>query len=244
MSREDAVLVLKTGDALPPVKAARGDFAAWIAKGMGVAEDALAVANVHEGDPLPDPASLSGVIVTGSPAMVTDRADWSEASAAWLAPIVEADALPVLGICYGHQLLAHALGGEVGANPNGREMGTVEVRHDATAIADDPVLTGVVEPGHMSHVESVLRPPADAQVLGTTDLEAHAALRFGPRQWGVQYHPEFDRDIMQGYIEARREVLVREALDPDALIERTVETPVLTTILERFGAFAGRSRAT
>ena len=240
MARDDALLVLKTGDALPPVKAAHGDFAEWIAKGMGVDEDALAVANVHEGDALPDPASIAGVVVTGSPAMVTDRADWSEASAAWLAKVVEADALPVLGICYGHQLLAHALGGEVGANPNGREMGTVEVRHDAAAIADDPVLTGAVEPAHMSHVESVLRPPSDARVLGTTDLEVHAALQFGPRQWGVQYHPEFDRDIMQGYIEARREVLTSEGRDPDAMIARAVETPVLTTILERFAAFAAR----
>ncbi|MGB0618929.1 MAG: glutamine amidotransferase [Myxococcota bacterium] len=240
MAREGAVLVLKTGDALPPVKAARGDFAEWIAKGMGVAENALAVANVHERDPLPDPSSISGVVVTGSPAMVTDRADWSEASAAWLAKLVEADALPVLGICYGHQLLAHALGGEVGANPNGREMGTVEVRHDVDAIGDDPVLTGAVEPGHMSHLESVLRPPSDARVLGTTDLEAHAALQFGPRQWGVQYHPEFDRDIMQGYIEARREVLTKEGLDPDAMMGRAVETPVLTTILGRFAAFAAK----
>ncbi len=229
MARDGSVLVLKTGEALAPVKAARGDFHEWIAKGMGSSLDEILVANVHLGDPLPDPSAISGVVVTGSPAMVTDREDWSEASAAWLAGIVETDAVPVLGICYGHQLLAHALGGEVGANPNGREMGTVEVRHDAAAIADDPVLIGRNEPGHVSHLESVLRPPADAR--------AHAALRFGPRQWGVQYHPEFDRDIMTGYIEARREVLTSEGFDPDAMIGRAVETPVLASILERFAAF-------
>ena len=239
MARDGSVLVLKTGEALAPVKAARGDFDGWIAKGMGLSEDALVVANVHTGDRLPDPSAIAGVVVTGSPAMVTERAEWSEASAAWLAKVVERDALPVLGICYGHQLLAHALGGEVGANPNGREMGTVEVRHDTTAIVDDPVLIGANEPGHMSHVESVLRPPSDAQVLGTTDLEAHAAIRFGPRQWGVQYHPEFDRDIMQGYIEARREVLTSEGFDADAMIGRAVETPILTSLLARFAAFVG-----
>lgn len=233
------MLVLKTGEALAPVRAVRGDFHQWIAKGMGVAEEDLLVANVHAGDPLPDPASITGVVVTGSPLMVTDRADWSEASAAWLAGVVEADALPVLGICYGHQLLAHALGGEVGANPNGRELGTVEVRHDTAAIADDPVLIGANEPGHMSHLESVLRPPSDAQVLATTDLEAHAVLKFGPRQWGLQYHPEFDRDIMQRYVEARREIVAGEGLDPDAMVENAVETPVLTSTLERFAAFVG-----
>ena len=66
-------------------------------------------------------------------------------------------------------------------------------------------------------------------------------LQFGPRQWGVQYHPEFDRDIMQGYIEARREVLTKEGLDPDAMMGRAVETPVLTTILGRFAAFAAKA---
>lgn len=243
MTRDGSILVLKTGDALTPVKAVRGDFDEWIAKGMGVAEDEVTVANVHLGDPLPDPASIAGVVVTGSPAMVTDRADWSEASAAWLARLVEADAMPVLGICYGHQLMAHALGGEVGANPNGREMGTVLVRHDTAAIADDPVLTGAVDPGHMSHLESVLRPPPDAQVLATTDLEDHAVLRFGPRQWGLQYHPEFDRDIMQRYVEARREVVASEGLDPDAMVESAVETPVLTSTLVRFAAFVRKASA-
>lgn len=237
MARNGSILVVKTGEPPAPVKAARGDFTEWIAKGMGSSPDDILVANVHLGDPLPDPSAISGVVVTGSPAMVTDRADWSEASAAWLARIVETDAVPVLGICYGHQLLAHALGGEVGANPNGRELGTVEVRHDAAAVAGDPVLLGVSAPGHMSHSESVLRPPTDAQVLATTDLEAHAVLKFGPRQWGLQFHPEFDRDIMQRYVEARREVVAEEGLDPDALIGNAVETPVLTSVLERFAAF-------
>ena len=50
--------------------------------------------------------------------------------------------IPTLGICYGHQLLAHALGGEVGDNPNGREFGTVTVELTAEA-ADDPLLGGL-----------------------------------------------------------------------------------------------------
>ena len=233
MAREPAVLILKTGDALPAVRAVCGDFELWIARGLGVELDSVEVASVHKGDALPDPSRFGGVVVTGSPAMVTDRADWSEASARWLAGVVEADATPVLGICYGHQLLAHALGGEVGANPNGREMGTVEVRHDADG---DPVLQGSAAPGHMSHVESVLRPPSDAAVLATTDLEAHAALRFGPRQWGVQYHPEFDREIMQRYVEARRNILVEEGFDPDSIIDGAVETPQLTGVLTRFAS--------
>ncbi len=229
-ARGDEIVILKTGETLPPVKSARGDFEDWIAAGLGSERERIAVCAVHRGDPLPEAAAISAVVVTGSPAMVTDRADWSEASARWLAEIVESDRLPVLGLCYGHQLLAHGLGGRVGVNPRGREMGTVDVRIEG----DDPLLATGVEPAHMSHVESVLEPPTDARVVATTEQEAHAAIRFGPRQWGVQFHPEFDREIMQRYIEARREVLVTEGLDPDAMVAAVVETPVLGSLLARF----------
>src|SRR5262245_61079370 len=94
---------------------------------MGLAKSDVEVAAVAQGDPLPAPESPAGVVVTGSSAMVSHREPWSELTAEWLARAVELGT-PVLGICYGHQLLAHALGGAVGRNPRGREIGTVEVR--------------------------------------------------------------------------------------------------------------------
>ena len=236
MMTENPIAVLKTGEALAPVKAACGDFEDWIAEGLGRPLAELLVISAHEGDGLPEAASLSGVVVTGSPAMVTAREDWSEAAAGWLGAIVERDTVPVLGLCYGHQLIAHGLGGEVGVNPRGREMGTVEVELSATAVREQPLFESGRFPGHMSHVESVLVAPSDARVLATTALEPHAALQFGPRQWGVQFHPEFDREIMWRYVEARRQVLVAEGLDPDEMIAATVETTRLRQVLERFAS--------
>jgi GMP synthase (glutamine-hydrolysing) len=238
---EGSILILKTGEAPPQVKRRYGDFEDWIASGLGKPLESVEVASVYKGDSLPSVDSILGVVITGSPAMVTERADWSEASARWLAKIVESDSVPVLGLCYGHQLLAHALGGEVGPNPNGREMGTVEVTFHfegaEMAVEHDrptPIFEAGVFRSHMSHLESVLRPPEDAEIVAHTALDPHAVLVFGPRQWGVQFHPEFDRKIMQGYVEARREILESEGLDPDAMIAAVVETFPITGVLARF----------
>jgi GMP synthase (glutamine-hydrolysing) len=239
--KDESILILKTGEAPPPVQRRYGDFEDWIAQGLGRPLDSLEVASVYKGDPLPSVDSIRGVVVTGSPAMVTERPDWSEASARWLAKLVEADRIPVFGICYGHQLLAHALGGEVGANPKGREMGTVDVtfhrgEREGAGASDGPppIFEAGVFRGHMSHVEAVLRPPEGAEILASTALDPHSVLVFGPRQWGVQCHPEFDRKIMQGYIEARRDILVGEGLDPDTMIAEAAETFAITQVLARF----------
>lgn len=228
--------MLKTGEALPEVKAACGDFEAWIARGMGcsIAPGEVEVAAVHLGEALPEPDCLAGVVITGSVAMVSHREPWSERAAAWLAGVVARDAVPVLGLCYGHQLLAHALGGRVGPNPRGREMGTVAVRFAPANGALAPLFEAGVYRAHATHVESVLRPPPGAQVLAQTDQDPHAAIRFGPRQWGTQFHPEFDADILRRYVEARREVLAAEGRDPDAMLAAIEEAPELARVLERF----------
>ena len=243
MADSKPILVLKTGEALPPVKAACGDFEEWIARGMGrsLSPGEVEIAAVYLGDALPAPDRIAGVVVTGSLSMVSAREPWSERAAAWLAEIVADDGVPVLGLCYGHQLLAHALGGEVGPNPNGREMGTVEVHFaPAPSAASFSALSPLFESGtflgHNSHLEAVLRPPRGAQVLARTALDPHAVLRYGPRQWGTQFHPEFDAEILRCYVEARREILASEGHDPEAMLAEIAETPDLARVLERFAA--------
>ena len=111
-------LIVETGQ---PVRSMRryGGFPHWIRVAAGLEAGETVVANVERGDALPGREGFAGVIVSGSAAMVTDRADWSERSAEWLREAAH-EGLPLLGICYGHQLLAHALGGVVSYNPAGR----------------------------------------------------------------------------------------------------------------------------
>jgi GMP synthase (glutamine-hydrolysing) len=229
------LLVVKTGRALAGTRARRGDFHQWIAAAMGWTEARFRVVEVHEEAPLPEPGSVAGVVVTGSPAMVSDRAPWSVRAGEWLAGAVAAR-VPLLAICYGHQLLAEALGGRVGMNPRGREMGTREVELVDGAGADP--LFGTLPrrfAAHTTHLESVLELPSGARRLAANPADPHQAYAVGERAWGVQFHPEFDADVMRGYLGERREVLAAEGLDPDRLLREVRECPESAGLLRRFG---------
>jgi GMP synthase (glutamine-hydrolysing) len=228
------VLIVKTGGTMPEVRARRGDYEAWIAAGMGLSPADVDVAEVADGAPLPAADAPAGVVVTGSSAMVSQREPWSERTGEWLARAVERGT-PVLGICYGHQLLAHALGGTVARNPRGREIGTVVVRSLAPA-RRDPLLGvwGDEGPAHVTHVESVLALPPGAVRLAESDRDPVQAFSVGDRAWGVQFHPEFDADTVRAYLLARTEKVRAEGQDPEALLAEIRESPGGPRILRRF----------
>jgi GMP synthase (glutamine-hydrolysing) len=235
-------VILKMGSTLPSLRSRRGDFEDWIIAGLGLAREEVVVIDVPQDLPLPALNGHAAVVITGSHTMVTERKDWSERAAEWLRDAVAAG-VPVLGICYGHQLLAHALGGEVADNPNGREFGTVEVRLE-NAARDDPLLDGFPEliRVHVGHTQSVLRLPAGAVRLASNKWDANQAVRFGRTAWGVQFHPEFDTEIVREYIMHHRAVLAAQGQDPDALIESTTEYEFGPQLLRKFTEIARAGR--
>lgn len=229
------LLIAKTGATLDACARRCGDFEDWFIRGMGLDPAEARVVNLHEGEPLPGMHEVSGMVITGSHAMVTDRAAWSEALAAWLAEVAVPAGLPVLGVCYGHQLLAYALGGEVGYHPVGPEVGTVPVRLKPTA-AVDPLLGVLPEAfsAHVTHAQSVLRLPPGAVHLAGNAFEPHHAFRVGERAWGLQFHPEFDADIMRTYIEVRAAKCEHPERDWDAIRASVRDTPESASLLRRF----------
>ena len=226
-------LIIETGLPVAPMRR-HGGFPHWIRVAAGLHRDDAVVVDVRSGGELPSREAFAGVVVTGSGAMVTDREDWSEATAAWLREAAGAG-LPVFGICYGHQLLAHALGGGVGDNPAGREMGTVEVELLPPA-AQDPLLGALPArfPVQVTHLQSVLRLPEGAVPLARSALDPCQAFRWGVAAWGVQFHPEFSTTHMRGYIRARKVELQREGADPDAMLAAVRATPDGRRVLRRF----------
>lgn len=235
-------LILQTGRPAASMRR-HGSFAHWIRVAAGLGHDDVVVIDVagpdeNGGESLPSREGFAGVIVTGSGAMVTDRLPWSEASAAWLRDAAHVG-LPLLGICYGHQLIAHALGGEVGYNPAGREMGTVDIDLQPDA-SDDPLFAGL--PSRFvvqaTHLQTVLALPEGATLLATSTQDTACAFRWGQAAWGVQFHPEFSTTHMRGYVRARREALAGEGLDA-AFVEKSIRaTPCARRLLRRFVSIA------
>lgn len=228
------LLIVKTGQTLPALRSSGEDFEDWIIRGLGISAGRVKVVNAYLDEPLPSLDEVAGVLVTGSPAMVTDHAPWSERCAKLIRNAVELT-VPVLGVCYGHQLLAYACGGEVGYHPQGREMGTVEI-DNSPAAQRDTLFSKLPSRflGHTTHSQSVLRLPEGAVLLASSAHDAHQAFRVGENAWGVQFHPEFDARIMRGYIAERREVLVAEGYDIELLNAGVFETPEATNLLQDF----------
>jgi GMP synthase (glutamine-hydrolysing) len=226
------ICVLVTGDPVPRAQQRVGGFADMVRAGLrGAWPGGFVDVDARTAEALPGSQQFAGVIVTGSAASVTERAPWILRAEEYLARAVEQNQA-VLGICFGHQLLGQALGGRVERNPRGREMGTVKL----TIVDDDPILDRSIEPAlaHATHVDSVTVAPASARLLASSKLEPHAALRFGERAWGVQFHPEFDAQVMADYIESRRELLAEEGRDVSAMLAGIAAAEAGRLVLERF----------
>jgi len=228
------ILIVKVGSAASVIGADKPDFEDWFIEGLDVGPELVRVCVPNDGEALPDPSEISGVVVTGSSAMVTDKAEWSERTAVWLRAVVTAQ-VPVFGICYGHQLLAYALGGVVGDNPNGREIGTVDI-HLNDLGKQDALLGGL--PTHFlaqaSHSQSVLKLPEGAHVLASNKMDEHHAFSFGSCVWGVQFHPEFGTEYIHALIGDREAMIRSEGIDVEMLRSQVRETPLAYGLLKRF----------
>jgi GMP synthase (glutamine-hydrolysing) len=228
------LLLLQVGHTFEEIARERGDYDVWFQRALGRSDADFRVLRAFAGEPLPANFDFAGVVVTGSWSMVTDREPWSEASAEFLREAA-ARQRPILGVCYGHQLLAQAFGGCVDFNPSGRHAGSAQLELTAQA-AGDPLFAGFSSPllVQVSHSQRVLALPPGALLLGHCVRDPYHAFRLGENCWGVQFHPEFDAEVSRRYIELRRQKILDEGLDPDALIASVRESDHGARLLARF----------
>lgn len=228
------ILILQTGDAPSDVRQANGNYDRMFLAAAGLAPDRVVVIHLPSGSRPDEPQAYCGVLITGSAAMVTERLAWSEFAAQWLRTAM-AEQIPIFGVCYGHQLLAYALGGKVDFLDGGMELGThpIELLPDAQ---DDPLLAAMPRQfaANLIHSQTVVSPPAGATVLARSARDPHQILRYRPNVVTTQFHPEFTAGVMQDFLQEmaqqqpdRQPELARIGLD-------IADTPDSESLMARF----------
>lgn len=233
-SQAQPVLILQTGDAPEMIHQRHGNFNTMFLTQSGLTQEQTETVHLPSGMLPRSPKAYCGVIITGSPAMVTEKHSWSEAAAGWLRNAMD-DGLPVYGACYGHQLMAYAFGGEVGYHPEGLEAGTLEITLTDAARQDN--LLGTLPSSFMAnltHYQSVLTPPKTAQILARSRQDAHQCLRYGPNAFSTQFHPEFTGAIMRSYLEMYAERFPEKRAGFLEMLKPVSDTPFSLQILKTF----------
>ncbi|MFJ3464239.1 glutamine amidotransferase [Achromobacter spanius] len=226
--------IIQMGRPPEDLRQAQGEQSDWMLAALDDPDLPVQVCKPHDDEPLPAWDDVSGAVLTGSRSMVTDREPWSERTAEWLRGAHDAR-LPLLGICYGHQLMAHALGGVVDFHPQGREIGQHPIDF-CKDVGDDALLGALPQRflANLTHEQSVLTPPPGAEVLARSRHDPHQVLRYGPSAWSVQFHPEFSPALMSACLSRRAPVFEAEGHDVAAMVAGLVPTHDARQLLRTF----------
>ncbi|MEM9739511.1 MAG: type 1 glutamine amidotransferase [Pseudomonadota bacterium] len=181
------------------------DYPEMFANLIGQANSRLSFDSVTlvDGAPLPDPGTLDGVLITGSPSGVYDPEPW-------IPPLMDfirwtaASRIPQVGICFGHQAMAQALGGKVVKSEKGWGIG----RH-TYAIENQQAWMGEVVPPEfslaVSHQDQVTLPPPSAEVTARSEFCPFAGLSYAQGSAiSFQGHPEYSDAFASALYESRR----------------------------------------
>ncbi|USZ72435.1 type 1 glutamine amidotransferase [Natronosalvus halobius] len=185
---------------------------------------------VDEGD-LPETYDYDAVIVSGSGASVYGDEPWIPPLLEWVDEAIDRD-LPVLGVCFGHQLLAHVLGGRV------EPMGEYEIGYrEIERVGDSQLLSSLPDRflAFTTHSDEVTKLPPGAELTAENDYSIHG-FRAG-HVFGVQFHPEYDRATAERITREKDLPEERIAAVLDGITEENVVTAADAKVL--FDNFLG-----
>ncbi len=199
--------ILQTGHAPEEVLGSLGDYDAMFARLLGGAGFEFQTYNVVDMEFPGSPQEADGWLITGSKHGAYE-------DHAFIPPLedlirdVQAAGRPMVGICFGHQIIAQALGGKVVKYDGGWSVGRTEY-----------TLHGQEMALNAWHQDQVVTLPEGAEVVGQSDFCSNAALLYGDTIWTIQPHPEFGAEMIGGLIDHRGRGVV-----PDGQLEAAAET--------------------
>jgi len=226
------IFIIKVGSTFEEIVQEYGDMEDWI---VNYIDDLnVAVVDIQKSETLPEIEECSGVIITGSHTMVTQEFSWSLSIEKFIRMLFT-NKVPLLGICYGHQLIAKSLGGTVDYHEKGMELGCVSIQKHIYA-KNDLIFKHLplAFDAHVIHSQSVIKLPKHALILASNTFENTHAFKLEPCTWGVQFHPEFDDYIMRSYIyESAKMKSIDESHKSD-LLSSVKNTPRANEIIPLF----------
>lgn len=218
--------IIETGQAPEAIRSDWPDYPAMFESLLSPHLPGWTYSAVHlsQGETLPDPASLDAILITGSPAGVYD------AHLSWMAPLMDfirwaaAAETPQIGICFGHQAIAHALGAKVGKSDKGWGIGrhVYGITAPQSWMGDTPLVTFSLGVSHQDQVQSLA---PGAVLVAASDFCDHAAIAY-PAQNAISFqgHPEFSPKFNCALYGIRKGKALPTDLVDEA--EESLKTPV------------------
>jgi GMP synthase-like glutamine amidotransferase len=191
--------ILETGSPPPPLQERFGSYSAMVRELLGPKHE-FATFEVRNGELPADAKSCGAYVITGSASGVYDGDGWIHRLKDFVRGASGQSAM--VGICFGHQLLAEAFGGQVIKSPRGWGIGLQRYDvHERAAWMDDA--RSIAVPA--SHQDQVVKLPADARVLGGNEFTPYGIIEYPQRRaMSLQSHPEFSPEYAAALIELRR----------------------------------------
>ena len=187
--------------------------------------------DVIGGDALPSPGDHDAYLITGSRHSAYDDLPWIAPLGALVRDLVDAE-VPVVGVCFGHQLIAHELDGEVARAEAGWGVGV----HEASVVAQRPWMAPSTDRFRLivSHQDQVVRLPKGSTLLATSDHAPIAAFEIGSAL-GFQGHPEFHPAYASALMAARRGRIPADVITKgEATLTAPADHATVTSWLGRF----------
>lgn len=225
--------IIQTGEVPAPLRPQFGAYAPMFTRmfdeaGQGFEYEAVPV---YDGAAFPDAATLDGILITGSAAGVYDDFAWLEPLRAFIRAAYAANT-PMLGICFGHQIMADALGGEVRKSEKGWGLGrhTYAVKSRPDFLATDLPALSIA----CSHQDQVIVPPREAEAFLGSEFTPNAGLVYrNGKAISLQPHPEFRDDYTLALAELRR------GKAPDAVVDGAVASVAVPSHSEDVAGWLG-----